>query len=150
MFCVGVFFFFFFFFFNASTCIEDVLKKNLTLCFSFMLSSLGIEVTIPFLGKPQGGSLPVYWYLSCSRENWSSGFPTRSDTYRPVQSQKKARSLKFWMELLVEDLYYPFNENKGADQHSWSVSLFFSRQKLGFLMMWLISVICPTTSLQMA
>ena len=30
-------------------------------------------------------------------EKRSSGFPTRSDTNRPVQSQKQARSLKFWL-----------------------------------------------------
>ena len=32
---------------------------------------------------------------AATRENRSSGFPTRSDTNRPVQSQKQARSLKF-------------------------------------------------------
>ena len=32
---------------------------------------------------------------AATRENRSSGFPTRSDTNRPVQSQKMARSLKF-------------------------------------------------------
>ena len=39
-------------------------------------------------------------------ENRSSGFPTRSDTNRPVQSQKQARTLKFWI-LEEEGLYYP-------------------------------------------
>ena len=52
-------------------------------------------------------------------ENRSSGFPTTSDTNRPVQSQKQARNLKF----LIQDeeiLYYPCSENKGADQlHSY-------------------------------
>ena len=42
-------------------------------------------------------------------------FPNRSDTNRPVQSQKQARSLKFWSEV-EEELYYPSSENKGADQ----------------------------------
>ena len=42
-------------------------------------------------------------------------FPNRSDTNRPVQSQKRARSLKFWSEV-GEELYYPSSENKGADQ----------------------------------
>ena len=32
---------------------------------------------------------------AATRENRSSGFPTRSDTNRPVQAQKRARSLKF-------------------------------------------------------
>ena len=42
-------------------------------------------------------------------------FPNRSDTNRPVQLQKQARSLKFWT-LVEEELYYPSSENKGADQ----------------------------------
>ena len=41
--------------------------------------------------------------------------PTRSDQNRPVQSQKQARSLKFQM-YKEEEVYYPFSENKGADQ----------------------------------
>ena len=39
------------------------------------------------------------------QENQSSGFPTRCDTNRPVQTQKQARSL-----------YYPSSENKGTNQ----------------------------------
>ena len=42
-------------------------------------------------------------------------FPNRSDTNRPVQAQKRARSLKFRIEV-EEALYYPSSENKGADQ----------------------------------
>ena len=49
------------------------------------------------------------------RESRISGFPTRSDTNRPVQSQKQARSLKFRI-LEEENLYYLCSENKGADQ----------------------------------
>ena len=49
------------------------------------------------------------------RENLSSGFPTRSNTNRVVQSKKMARCLKFWF-YEVEGLYYPCSENKGADQ----------------------------------
>ena len=49
------------------------------------------------------------------RENRSSGFLTLSDTNRPVQSQKQARILKFWAKV-EEELYYPWCENKGADQ----------------------------------
>ena len=41
--------------------------------------------------------------------------PTRSDTNRPVQLQKKARCLKLWIKV-EEELYYPCGENKGADQ----------------------------------
>ena len=39
----------------------------------------------------------------------------RSDSNRAVQLQKMARGLKFRM-LVVEGLYYPYSENKGADQ----------------------------------
>ena len=42
-------------------------------------------------------------------------FPTRSETNRPVQAQKRARSLKFRIKV-GEELYYPSSENKGADQ----------------------------------
>ena len=49
------------------------------------------------------------------RENGSMGFPTRSDTNRPVQSQKQARGIKFGL-LVEEELCYPSSENKGADQ----------------------------------
>ena len=42
-------------------------------------------------------------------------FPNRSDTNQPVQAQKQARSLKFWI-YIVEESYYPCSENKGADQ----------------------------------
>ena len=52
---------------------------------------------------------------AATRENRSSGFPTRSDTNWHVQSQKKARILKFWV-LVEEALYYPYSENKDADQ----------------------------------
>ena len=42
-------------------------------------------------------------------------FGDRSDTNRPVQAQKRARSLKFRMQE-EEELYYPSSENKGADK----------------------------------
>ena len=42
-------------------------------------------------------------------------FPTRSDTNRPVQAQKRDRILKFRIQV-EEELYYPSSENKGADQ----------------------------------
>ena len=56
-----------------------------------------------------------YIRRAATRENRSSGFPTRSDTNRPVQAQKRARSLKFRISV-EEELYYPSSENKGADQ----------------------------------
>ena len=84
-------------------------------------------------------------------ENWSSGFPTRSDTNRPVQSQKQARSLKFRIQE-EQDLYYPSSENKGADQlRSYCEAdlrlLFSHRQKSGFLalrLMWLHTKACKS------
>ena len=42
-------------------------------------------------------------------------FPTRSNTNQAVQPQKMVRGLKFRIEV-VEGLYYPCSENKGADQ----------------------------------
>ena len=42
-------------------------------------------------------------------------FSNRSDTNRPVEAQKRARSLKFLISV-EEELYYPSSENKGADQ----------------------------------
>ena len=41
-------------------------------------------------------------------------FPNRSDTNRPIQSQRHARRLKF--RILEEEVYYLCSENKGADQ----------------------------------
>ena len=42
-------------------------------------------------------------------------FLNRSDTNRPIQSQKMARGWKFWIKK-VEELYYSCCENKDADQ----------------------------------
>ena len=47
-------------------------------------------------------------------ENWSSGFPTRSDTNQAVQPQEMAKGLRFWI-WKAEGLYFPSGENKGAD-----------------------------------
>ena len=43
------------------------------------------------------------------------GVSDQSDTNRAVQPQKMARGLKFRL-YVVEGLYYPCSENKGADQ----------------------------------
>ena len=42
-------------------------------------------------------------------------FLNRSDTNRSVQSQKRARILKFRIQV-EKELYYQSSENKGADQ----------------------------------
>ena len=44
-----------------------------------------------------------------------SGFPTRSDTNRAVQSLNMARGLNFQIQK-VEGLYYPCSEKIGTDQ----------------------------------
>ena len=40
---------------------------------------------------------------------------TRSDANQAVQPLKMARGWKFWIKV-EEKLYYPYSENKGADQ----------------------------------
>ena len=42
-------------------------------------------------------------------------FPTWSETNQAVQLQKMVRGLKFRIKK-VEGLYYPYSDNKGADQ----------------------------------
>ena len=54
-------------------------------------------------------------HLSRLVGNRTMWFPTRSDTNRPVQAQKRDRNLKFRI-YVEEELYYPSSENKGADQ----------------------------------
>ena len=68
-------------------------------------------------------------------------FPNGSDTNQSVQSQKRARSLKFRIQV-EEELCYPRSENKGADQlRSYCEAdlrlLFSPRQIVGFPMWWL-------------
>ena len=69
--------------------------------------------------------------------------PTRSDTNRAVwavQSQKQARSLKFWM-YGEEELHYPCSENKGAETSYYEAYLrlcFRILQVVGFPMRRLI------------
>ena len=46
--------------------------------------------------------------------NWSSRFPTRSDTNQAVQLQRMTRGLKFWI-WKEEELYYVCSENIGVD-----------------------------------
>ena len=48
------------------------------------------------------------------RENQFLGFPTRSDTNRPVQLHVKARSLKFSISE-EERFYYWYSENRGTE-----------------------------------
>ena len=59
--------------------------------------------------------LTLVYYPSLRRRKPTIWFLTRSNINRPVQSQKRARSLKFQIKQ-EEELYYPCSENKGADQ----------------------------------
>ena len=52
--------------------------------------------------------------LALSRQNLSSGFPTRSETNQTVQPQKMIRGLNFWIKE-EEGLVYLCSENEGAD-----------------------------------
>ena len=71
------------------------------LCFLFLLHNCNLSLCV---------RKPTIWV------------PTRSDTNRAVQSQKMARSLKFWIFKDEEGLYYLCSENKGADQISFAVT----------------------------
>ena len=53
--------------------------------------------------------------MSHDTRKLSSGFPTRSNRNRPVQSQKMAKNLELQIKE-EEGLYYLCSENKGADQ----------------------------------
>ena len=91
--------------------------------------------------------LNLFCKWAATRENRSSGFPTRSDTSQSVQSQKKVRILKFWTEV-EEESYYLSSENKDADQLcsycTADLRLCFRKgKKSGFLMTWSIYY-CPT------
>ena len=44
----------------------------------------------------------MFYNSATTRENWSSGFRTRSDTNQCEHSQKQARSLKFWIQVEEE------------------------------------------------
>ena len=51
----------------------------------------------------------------CCEKTDIRGVPTRSGTNQAVQPQKMARGLKFRI-YEVEELFYLFSKNKGADQ----------------------------------
>ena len=53
--------------------------------------------------------------LSRDSRNPVFGTSTWSDTNRPVQSQKQARSLKFRIYEEEKLLYYLYSDNRGAD-----------------------------------
>ena len=53
--------------------------------------------------------------LAFTQEKQQFWFLTRSDTNWPVQSQRQARSLKFWIKE-EERLYDLCSDSKGADQ----------------------------------
>ena len=53
--------------------------------------------------------------LRCDARKPVFGVSDQVRQNRHVQSQNKARSLKFWINV-EEELYYPCSENKGTDQ----------------------------------
>ena len=61
-------------------CFRDVQPQEIAL-------DLGRRVSVHLCNENRGADQ--------LRANWSSGFPTRSDTNRAVQLQKMARGLKF-------------------------------------------------------
>ena len=56
-----------------------------------------------------------FYHMSRVMRKQTFWFPTCSDTNQAVQLQKMAKGLKFQTKK-VEGSYYPFSENKGADQ----------------------------------
>ena len=60
--------------------------------------------SVPLSRDPPGPYKP-----RCEKTGPSSGFPTRSDTTRTVQTKNMSRCLKFSI-LEVEGIYYPFSE----------------------------------------
>ena len=79
---------------HAGSNIGIVRKFNI-LCFDLQ------HFTFILLLKAFNASISVIYMIriigAATRENRSSGFPTRSDTNRSVQSQKQATCLKFWL-----------------------------------------------------
>ena len=66
--------------------------------------------------------------ISPDARNRSSGFPSRSDTNRPVRTQKKVRIVKLRVE--VEDtLYYSCGENSLADTAKLICAFIFALDK---------------------
>ena len=57
----------------------------------------------------------VFYVMSLCVRKPTIWVPNMSDTNRAVKAQKQARSLKFRIQIL-EEMYYPCSENKGADQ----------------------------------
>ena len=55
------------------------------------------------------------------QEDRTSGIPTRSNTNWAVHPQKIVRGFKFRI-YKEEGMFYPSNENNGADQSPWSWS----------------------------
>ena len=96
------------FFFTFSLCFVTVIYTPTRIhCYSRYIvldtKMWSLSLKLPLLHLSHLVGKPTMW------------FPTRSDTNRAVQTQKTARSMKFRI-YEVEGLYYPCNENKGADQ----------------------------------
>ena len=90
-------------------------KNNILVCILFAHAKHQLMIAVWLQERACTAMWYMYFYLILVMRNRSSGFPTRSHTNRAVLSQKMARDLKFRM-YVVEGLYYPYSENKGADQ----------------------------------
>ena len=78
------------------TFIPNAEKGRKTLAFWVVAGLLSWILGFAILLSLYAPYTEVVTIRAATRENRSSGFPTRSDTNRPVQSQKRARILKFW------------------------------------------------------
>ena len=78
-----------------------------------LVDILELDIVVDIVGLCD--SILYKVYLSRLVGKPTMWFPNRSDTNRPVQAQKRARSLKFRI-LVEEELYFPSSENKGADR----------------------------------
>ena len=76
---------------------------------------LDIKRHSPGILYEQVKMLPLPNKIEPRHEKTNVLISTWSDTNRAVQPQKMARGLKFRIDV-VEEVYYPCSENKGADQ----------------------------------
>ena len=101
---------------DVNECVESAtpLCLNNGVCVNTQ-GSYRCNCTDQYTGPDCGDGESFTLYTSHKQENRSSEFLTRSNTNQPLQSQKITRSFKLGIKE-EEELYYPFSENKGADQ----------------------------------
>ena len=78
---------------NLATMLTSLFKDSLNE-YAYAAEIAGLKYSL----SSTAYGINVSWNkCAITRENRSSGFTTRSNTNRSVHSQKKARSLKFWI-----------------------------------------------------